>query len=53
MFSLSTNGTEVVNFRFTPNPNEEFDAFTGESDEFFEWLTYMIPAAHFYPLFTI
>ena len=53
VFSLSINGTEVVRFIFTPDPIEEFDVFTGESDEFFDWLTHLLPAPHFYPLFTI
>lgn len=52
-FVLKIDSVEMVRFRFRSDPDEEFDPFTGERDEFFDWLTDLIPQPHFYPLFTI
>ena len=51
-FVLTVEGQTVVDFTFEPDPDEELNVFTGDQDEFFEWLTYLARQPHFWDLFT-
>lgn len=52
-FALTIDDARVVDVTYRPDPLETFDAVTGDSDEFFEWVTEVVRVPHFRRLFTL